>query len=731
MAATKEAIAIIVDVGPSMNQAPVGTTALDTSIEGVNMILQRKMFSESKDEVALIVMGSAETDNPLDDGQCYQNIVIKRALGVADFELLQMVQTELQPTNTPGDFLDAIIVAIDHLENALQGKKGFKSRRVILFSDLGGPFGDQELEKIITVLQNTNTELNVIGPNLDDDSDDGGDTGDGARGGCSDVKPNGEKKEKTAQQRAGEALLKHILDQVSGECYSFSEALPALSYFQSRQIKPIAWKCKLEIGNLDIPVNGYGKVKDFKLKQSWKRVYAQDTDVVPGTLRTYHMNNEEETEVEKTDMVEGYRYGKDIVPMSEDDKENMKYKAEKCLTVLGFTKIENVKRHHYLGDGVLSITAEKGDEVAAVALSAVIQALYETNTVAIARRVYSNNSAPRLGCLFPHIKAKYECLFWIELPFAEDIRTFTFGSLPLTEEVTVNKKYKPTDEQLKCVDDLITSMDLSQAQEKEDGETEEALKPKITFNPYFQRVYQCLQHRALHPDEPLPELSPLISNYLQPPSAMLAGSLPVLDKLRKVFKLESVERKKEEQTGEAMFRDGDTDAELVKKRKLDDKLVGGLQNLTKADVREVGTVTPVNDFRSLISRKDKDMFDEACQQMQKRIEQLVMDSFGQQFYSKALDCLKVLRQESVQKSEPHIYNRFIRKFKDILIPKGKRDFWDQIIKEKQSLITKLECEDSEVSIEQSQKFASGQVKMEEDSLKRHEEETTDDLLDQL
>lgn len=61
------------------------------------------MFSESKDEVALILMGTAETDNPLDDGECYQNIVIKRPLGVTDFDLLQIVQSELQPSNTPGD----------------------------------------------------------------------------------------------------------------------------------------------------------------------------------------------------------------------------------------------------------------------------------------------------------------------------------------------------------------------------------------------------------------------------------------------------------------------------------------------------------------------------------------------------------------------------------------------------------------------------------------------------
>jgi ATP-dependent DNA helicase 2 subunit 2 len=47
-------------------------------------------------------------------------------------------------------------------------------------------------------------------------------------------------------------------------------------------------------------------------------------------------------------------------------------------------------------------------QAAAVALSAVINALYETNMVAIARRVYNAASSPRVGCLIPHIKAEYE-----------------------------------------------------------------------------------------------------------------------------------------------------------------------------------------------------------------------------------------------------------------------------------------------------------------------------------
>lgn len=51
--------------------------------------------------------------------------------------------------------------------------------------------------------------------------------------------------------------------------------------------------------------NNTFQVKDFKLKQSWKKVYAKDPQAEVGMLRTSHLNDEEETEVEKEDIVEG------------------------------------------------------------------------------------------------------------------------------------------------------------------------------------------------------------------------------------------------------------------------------------------------------------------------------------------------------------------------------------------------------------------------------------------
>jgi len=61
------------------------------------------MFAESKDEIALILVGSEDTDNPLADGDAYQHVAIANPLGVVDFDFLQLVQTDIKPSSTPGD----------------------------------------------------------------------------------------------------------------------------------------------------------------------------------------------------------------------------------------------------------------------------------------------------------------------------------------------------------------------------------------------------------------------------------------------------------------------------------------------------------------------------------------------------------------------------------------------------------------------------------------------------
>jgi hypothetical protein len=79
-------------------------------------------------------------------------------------------------------------------------------------------------------------------------------------------------------------------------------------------------------------------------------------------------------------------------------------------------------------------------------------------------------------------------MYYVKLPFAEDLREFNFDNLDTM------KRNQPSDEQLKTVDNLITTMDLTHA-----DRGEEAFQPELVFNPYIQRMFQvCISFLSSH-----------------------------------------------------------------------------------------------------------------------------------------------------------------------------------------------------------------------------------------
>ncbi|XP_014668438.1 PREDICTED: X-ray repair cross-complementing protein 5-like [Priapulus caudatus] len=719
MAATKEAIVICLDVGREMHQSG----SLETCVDAITMILQRKMFAELKDEVALVLFGTTNTANPLADGDQYGNITIARKLGLPDWPLLKYVQNDLVESDASADWLDALVVCMDLLVTSTAGKK-FATKRVILLSVLGGDVCTDQLDAIGHGIKQAEVELNVIGPNLGEGSNDGGGDEDLPQVPGASAFPHG--KPKSSQQIQGETIMRQLLEEVNGESYSFSQALPALSFFQTRMVRPAPWKVNLEISeSCPIPIVGYLRVKESKPKKSWQVGYARDPDQKLDRKTEYHLNNDEQTEIEKDHTVEGHRYGSTLVPFSKIDKDLLSYKAkEKCLSVLGFASASDVKRHYYIGDSVHVFVAQSQET--AVALSALIHALHETDSVAIVRYAYRAGTAPRMGFMSPHIKVDYECLLFSFLPYMEDIRRFTFASLD------TNKKYIPTGEQLDVMDQLITTMDLSNANENEDGERDEALKPKLTFNPYIQRLYQCLQHRALNPDEPLPELLPLVAKYLQPCEEVEARCESTVKRMRNLFPLEELQTKKEVETGASVFQDqfkseNEPDA---KKQRVGDDLTGGMAALSRLPITEVGTVSPVDDFRAILVQKSM-KFSEACSMLQKRIVQLVVDSFGAQLYSKAIECLHALRDDSVKNSSPDSFNLFLKEFKTDML-KSRAWFWEMAVNERLTLISAVECTPSDVSQEEADAFLVKDTKEVVDTIPAVAEvEEADDLLDMM
>ncbi len=207
--------------------------------------------------------------------------------------------------------------------------------------------------------------------------------------------------------------------------------------------------------------------------------------------------------------------------------------------------------HHYEGNTECIVADPRDGEVAGHALSSIIHALAETDSVAIVRYIKKKNYPPHLGFLAPHIKADYECMYYNSLPFAEDLRQYPFSSLAPDK---IRKSFAPTQDQLTAAEQLINSLDLMTASQDEDGNQIEALKPKYTYNPVLQRFYQCIQHRALHPNTPLPKLDPLIEKYVNPDEELFHKSMDPIKKFKSVFSLAKVEDKKEK-TERVYWRD--------------------------------------------------------------------------------------------------------------------------------------------------------------------------------
>ncbi|XP_055573695.1 X-ray repair cross-complementing protein 5 [Falco cherrug] len=724
----KVAIVLCLDVGFTMSSsAPGEESSLEQAKKIMMKFVQRQVFAESKDEVAVVLFGTDATRNNLASGDQYQNITVHRSLMLPDFDLLEDIQDVIKPGSEQADFLDAIIVCMDLLQKETIGKK-YEKRHIELFTDLSSPVSEDQLEIIIANLKKTGISLQFFLP-FPADVDGGGDTSAYVR---SHVHRNSfPRKALTKQQKEGIDVVRklmHALDQEGGleEIYTFSESLERLSMFKKMERRPMAWPCQLTIGsNLSIRIVAYKSVTEEKVKKIWTVVDAKTLrkdDVQKETV--YCLNDDDETEVQKEDTIQGFRYGSDIVPFSKEDEEQMKYKTEaKCFSVLGFSRSSQIQRHYYMGNQVLKVFAAKDDENAAVAFSALVHALNELKVVAIVRYAYDRRSNPQIGVAFPYIKDAYECLIYVQLPYMEDLRQYIFSSLKN------NKKCIPTADQLSAVDSLIDSMNL--VYEDDDGETfEDLFKPSKIPNPHFQRLYQCLQHKAFHPNEPLPPIEQRLLEMLEMPCVVKERCQAPLEKVRALFPLKEVVKKKEEKTAQDIFKDNSEDGPNPKKPKIEDEEGSfTIMKLAEGNITSVGSVKPAEDFRILVRQKNTN-FEDVSQQLINRIDQF-LENKGSQYYMKGINCIRVFREEAMKLSKVKCFNDFLQALKSKVEDKSLADFWEIMIQDRISLITKDEAEESSVTTEEAEKFLAPKEKKNETLPPTDDGGDVDDLLDMM
>ncbi|KAF1382459.1 hypothetical protein PFLUV_G00144000 [Perca fluviatilis] len=687
MAGAKSALVLCMDVGFSMsNSGPGEEPPFELAKKVIQKFVQRQVFAETKDELALVLFGTDSTKNSLDKDDQYQNITVHRHLMVPDFELLEEIENQIHPESQQADWLDALVVCMDLLQTETKEKKCDRLN-IVLLTDLNTEANSEQLDVIIENLKQAGITLQFFLPFPAGDDEEGGGDADGR-----DPGQPGTGKGLSKEQKSGLDMVKHImlsLDEEDGlgEIYSFRKAIEQLCMFKRIERRPMAWPCQLTIGScLPIRIVGYKAVTEEKLKKTWTTVDAQTNqkdDVKRETV--YCLDDDNETEVQKDDTIQGFRYGSDIVPFSKVDQDQMKYKHDgKCFAVLGFSKQSMVQRHQFMGTQVIKIFSAKDDEHAGVALSALIRALDELNMVAIVRYAYDRRSNPQVGAAFPCIKRDYECLMYVQLPFMEDLRQFTFPSL------ANNKKFTPSDTQLSAVDSLIDSMMLVEGDDQKD-----IFKIHHIPNPAFQRHFQCLHHRAVSPGTPLPPMEPWLKAALERPDVISERCQAPLEEIKRKFPLTEVEKKKKLKTSAQIFGKDSEEPDAKKAKGDEEEEEYSLADIAEGSVTSVGSVDPARDFRTLIRKKSLP-FGEVCQQLTRRIEQLLSNK-NTHYYMKSITCIQAFREQSVKLGDANLYNGYLQSLKRSIPNRGLEVFWDLLVQDAITLISKDEVEGSTVS----------------------------------
>ena len=259
------------------------------------------------------------------------------------------------------------------------------------------------------------------------------------------------------------------------------------------------------------------------------------------SARTYRVSDPDapggKRDVEFDSLAKGYKYGCTAVHISESEHNITKLQTEKSFTIIGF--IPWFKMEPFLSTGACCQTvASRFNETSALALSSLVNALWELESFAVARLVAKDGREPQLLLLMPEPAGQPECLYDVPLPFAEDVRTHVFP--PLDCIVTVSgatlTKHRnlPSQELSEAMARYVDAMDLSSFERDHKGMPAEYAAIEDTYNPTIHRLNQAIRRRATQPGGPVGEPEEILLKYSHPPEKLVKEAREEIEKLIEV-----------------------------------------------------------------------------------------------------------------------------------------------------------------------------------------------------
>ncbi|EYB85868.1 hypothetical protein Y032_0289g1504 [Ancylostoma ceylanicum] len=127
------ALVLAVDCGSSMQETSGGRSHFCMAKEAADWILSRKIFTQAKDRISIILFGCEEARNPLDiSGVFLQDEVLSRI----SFDHLRFLNHEVNINlKSAGNAVDALLVATDFLHQQTDGDAAVESKNILILTN--------------------------------------------------------------------------------------------------------------------------------------------------------------------------------------------------------------------------------------------------------------------------------------------------------------------------------------------------------------------------------------------------------------------------------------------------------------------------------------------------------------------------------------------------------------------------------------------------------------------
>ncbi|KIK99226.1 hypothetical protein PAXRUDRAFT_822994 [Paxillus rubicundulus Ve08.2h10] len=607
----------LVDISPSMGAMrsvtlPDGSngearniemTKLEWSLQFVKMKIQEMIFNGRKtDQCGVVIFGSEETDNIINGKNGgYDHVAEYIQIGRPNAGTLAKLD-ELRASQTAGDSIDALIVGIETQDFYLEKKRTW-TRKIVVVTDGENPMEIEDWEAIVTKMAGLNISLTIVGVDFDDDE-----------------LPYHEE-DKSTMKRANETFYARFTSSLPdglGLFGTLERALLSLSYPHIKETKSSLLATTLRLGDVETRESeaielGVKLAKCTSLARAggWKKFVGVEVveDVEPEGKVTFTevkrrteyfidtssdadadgkgttpqdvpMDIDEEEgskgdgmhleKVEKEQLVRGFKYGSTYVPCPDGQFE--KLRTKKGIDIYGFFQTKNLNRSYPMSE-VWYVYASPTSVPDQLAFSSIVQAMYEKGVLAIARMVTRDGADPKMGVLSPVVWPGVDVLLWVQMPFADDVRHYTFPSLSVltsrSGERITKHPYLPTEEQLEAMDMFVDAMDLTDAgEEEEDGSCPSWFDPRLSYNPSIHRTKQAQFHSAVVSDlasHPLPPPHCELTKYFNCPRRVVKAARDALEECKGIFNVKEVPKKapRARKDGHMHARDEDEDMILL------------------------------------------------------------------------------------------------------------------------------------------------------------------------